>query len=1262
MILNSEIKNAINSKLDQGKFQSMCNQILYEMGYKNYSPLGTSDYSDNTVLGTPDTFYIKDDICTFVEFTIQKQKLFKKINDDTDKCIENFSKVSKIKNKKIIIFYSSSRLKPEQVITLENKCKANNISLEIYNIENIANMLINDYPIVAYKYLDIAVDTLQVLNPVEYLDEYNSKKSSVKINERLLFRDKEKNEILDKIKKNDIVLVSGKSGCGKTHLILDIIINKYDYLNEYEILCISNKNQSLFGDLKIRLRKGRKYLLFLDDINNISDFNQIFYFLTLNNYELKIVASVREYAKRNVIDRIDKFEEETRNTFDLDFVTIKKLEEKELIEVIKSNTVIKNPKLINNIIHVSQGNTRIMMMAANVVINGDEDTNTIKDIYNKYYDFSVKELLQQSSTIMKTLAIISIINAIDLSNSGHLKLLDLYNIKIDDFKNDLLILHNNEIVDIVDEDLARVSEQCIANYSVYLSIIENKDIEMQDLIALFFEVSLSKVIDTISMLISVFGDESILDIVKNSVKKLWDCIDKYSISKDVYLEKFGLIIPNETLNYCREYVTNLNFNYHEFKYSTIVVDKNKQYTDNKLFTLLRGFKNTDNFDDSISIIIDYINKDSTVLPDAYKFFAFSCGFDSNILDDNYNIQKKVIEKLISEYSTSKSKNILYLILHLIKEYMKISGDFSYPDKKRNIVIQYFMLHETENLRTFRNMMFDFLLDISLKEDYKNDICDVLFELYKSGSTHKEFGRFVIENDRKKIVQILSLFKPTSFKLCVLMDELNSFYKSFNVEKISFDRNDKCFKFYKNLLKNVDRDIYDNKTLENMKKIVDDYSCGDLDTIFNYFSIIANEDFIKDRWSTDRGICCLIYAFLDKKVEYTSKILGNILKSNISDVFSPQCIIDKCIRNIGYYETKHIILNNYSENNFYYMMYCYLLIPNNYITKKEITKFKRFLLTKVNPKRQIMVDVNLLAKYKTIDNNIFPHYFEIINNIYFDNLSMVSSLTSRIFLGNNEDKSFSLNENFKNNYNVLFKTYMLLLRNRDNYDYNSKIFKMFLKIDFNKYSRVFIKELNNNKIKNLDYNPLSSLWEYDYNLVDKLLNYVFKRYFLRPFWFINFMSIFTKSMKAKRYILSHDMKKTLKYVFPNSKKFYMKEEKILINLIKKYHNNQKAIILLFDIISNRSVECRLECIDTFVSLNSNINIFKKISLEPNSWSWSGSEVPMLEERKSFFINLKEKLNKSNKEISEHNNHIDNYILSLDKRKAKVIREEFVSDWY
>lgn len=1261
MVLNNVIKDAIDSKINQGQFQSMCNQILYEMGYKNYSPLGTSDRSDNTVLGTPDTFYINDDICMFAEFTTQKQKIFKKISEDIDKCIEIFSRVSKKLNKKIIVFYSSLRLKPQEVIDLNEKCNVNDIVLEIYNIEDIANMLINNYPVIAYKYLDISVDTLQILNPIEYLEEYNSKKSSVKINEKLLFRDEEKKEILEKLKNNDIVLISGKSGCGKTHLILDVIINKYDFLNKFEIFCISNKNQNLFEDLQMRLKKDGKYLIFIDDINNISNFDQILYFFTLKNYKLKIVASVREYAKKNVIERINKFEEKTQYKFDLGLVNVKDLEEKKLVEVIKSNTIIKNSKIINDIIHVSQGNSRIMMMAANVVVCGKENTNTIKDIYNNYYEFNVKNLLQQSPTVMKSLAIISILNAIDLSNSGHLKLLDLYKLKTNDFKKDLMILHNNEIVDIVDDNLAKVSEQCIANYSVYLSVIEKKDIELQDLIALFFEVSISKIVDNINMLISIFGDENIYDTINVSIKNLWNNIDKYSISKKVFLETFGSIIPDDTLNYCKEYISKLDHNYHELKYSAIVIDKNKQYTDNMLLKLLRDFKKTDVFDDCLNVIIDYIKKDSSVLPDTYKYFAYSCGFDYNVHLDNYDIQKKIIEKLINEYTLSESKNILYLILHLIKEYMKISGEFSYSDKKRSIVIQPFMLRETSNLRTFRNIMFDFILQISSDVVYKNDIYDVLFDLYQSGSIFKETGHDIFENDRIKIEQILNFLKSTSFKFCVLIENLNSFYKSFGVKQFSFDRNNQCFKIFKKISKNVDRDYQENKTFENMKKLVNDYSYNDLDMIFECFDTILNENHIKDIWSLNSGISNLIYAFLDVKIDFTSKILNNILRSNVSNVFSPQFIIDKCIRNVGYLETKHIILNNYSEKNFYYMMYCYLLVPDSQITKNETNEFKRFLLTKANPKDRIIVNVNLLEKYKKNDNNVFSNYFKIVNKVYFDDLSMISSLTSKIFYDDDEEKLIYLNDNFKNNYNVLFDTYVLLLKNRHNYDYNSKIFKMFLNIDFNKYSQKFIMELNG-KIKELDYNPLISLWEYDVDLVEKLVDDVFKKYFFRYYSFIHFLSFFMKSMKGKKIVLRYDMKKTLKYIFSNSKINYKKEEKVLIDLIKKYHNNNEAIVILFDVISERSVECRLECIDTFVSLNKDINIFKKLQLEPSSWSWSGSEVPILEERRLFFVKLKDRLNKSSQEIKEYNDYIDSHILSLEKRKSKVIRDEFVSDWY
>ena len=72
----------------------------------------------------------------------------------------------------------------------------------------IANILRKEYPLIAKEYLGIAVDTLQVLSPIEYMKEYNMKKGSVKINDELLYREDEKNEILQSISDNHITLIS----------------------------------------------------------------------------------------------------------------------------------------------------------------------------------------------------------------------------------------------------------------------------------------------------------------------------------------------------------------------------------------------------------------------------------------------------------------------------------------------------------------------------------------------------------------------------------------------------------------------------------------------------------------------------------------------------------------------------------------------------------------------------------------------------------------------------------------------------------------------------------------------------------------------------------------------------------------------------------------------------------------------------------------------------------------------------------------------
>ena len=381
MIDNNDIKIAI-TKLEQGKFQNMCNKILFMEGYENINQLGSQTISNRTTPGTPDTFIVNNDEYIFVEYTVQRRSLYNKILGDIEKCLKEIAKC-KIKNSKILYFHTSSDIKLKQYKSLVDICKKENVELKIFNIDIIANLLKEKYPLIAKEFLKIEVDTLQILTPELFLEEYNSVISSVKINKSLLFRNDDKLKIIEAINNKEITLVSGKSGVGKTHIILDLLINCKNDLKKYEIFCIKNRNQQLFYDLKKYLREQKEYLIFVDDINNINSLDQILYYLDpINKINLKIVATVRDYAKSKVIDKINKIEEETKRSFDIGYINIEPLNDEQLIEIIKTQTEIKNEMNIRNILSIAQSNTRLMMMTCNVLSsNNKRKKYKIEEIY-----------------------------------------------------------------------------------------------------------------------------------------------------------------------------------------------------------------------------------------------------------------------------------------------------------------------------------------------------------------------------------------------------------------------------------------------------------------------------------------------------------------------------------------------------------------------------------------------------------------------------------------------------------------------------------------------------------------------------------------------------------------------------------------------------------------------------------------------------------------------------------------------------------------
>ena len=154
----------------------------------------------------------------------------------------------------------------------------------------------------------------------------------------------------------------------------------------------------------------------------------------------------------------------------------------------------------------------------------------------------------------------------------------------------------------------------------------------------------------------------------------------------------------------------------------------------------------------------------------------------------------------------------------------------------------------------------------------------------------------------------------------------------------------------------------------------------------------------------------------------------------------------------------------------------------------------------------------------------------------------------------------------------------------------------------------------------------------------------------------------------RYIIESILKITnfkrtnfLKLIFSNSKDNYAIEEKYLIDIIKKHSDNEDILTDLFIIISNRSKEGRIKCIIELLNINNNYELFEKLQLESHSWSWSGSEIPIIESRIEYFKELLKEIQNLGSDYIKHCMLVNGKIKSLEVYKNNTIRDEFLREW-
>lgn len=120
----------------------------------------------------------------------------------------------------------------------------------------------------------------------------------------------------------------------------------------------------------------------------------------------------------------------------------------------------------------------------------------------------------------------------------------------------------------------------------------------------------------------------------------------------------------------------------------------------------------------------------------------------------------------------------------------------------------------------------------------------------------------------------------------------------------------------------------------------------------------------------------------------------------------------------------------------------------------------------------------------------------------------------------------------------------------------------------------------------------------------------------------------------------------------------KQDHTLKLLIERRHNDSSFMEFVFEVIAQFSPERRRRFIASFLELNKSFEDFQGLSLQPNSYSWSGSAVPVLQGRAEYLESLLPILNVV--DLLQHKQYVEHEIELIRVQIEREKKKDFIGE--
>lgn len=1224
----NEIQKAI-TQLEGGAYQSLMDAYLYvKYGYSNISELGSQLGTNKTVKGSPDTFVRKDNgKYILITYGTVTNTSYLKIKEDIEKCLDPTKTHIAIDDiDEIIACHTSARLTPIENKQLHSLFE----NIRLIGIGELANDLFFYYPAIAKDHLNVSIDTEQILTLDGFYEKNLKSGFSTPLNMPLLQRDDEKKHLKESLNSHNMVLISGKAGVGKTRIALEMC-KEYAKENDYNLKCVKQNGESIYDDLVSHFVDNKNYLIFIDDANQLSQLNHLLDLATdmRRDNKIKLVLTVRDYAIRKIEANIKAV------MFPYEY-ELKALSSEAIEQVLRENLKINNQRTIKRILKIASGSLRLAIMAGTCVNNELFDhVNNVYELYKSYYNEILRNMHKKHIIVASLVAFADSVR-ID-SDYVIYQMAENKGISSEEFIEISRQLHEMEVVDIFVDLAIKFNEESFGNYILYYALYEKRWITIEELIDTTLLSFPDRLNYTISTLLNLFNNESMFEYVNQEVNKVWQetFISRSNQDKWIFVKMFKYFMLDVALIFTKQEIEKLENTHVDFVNYDFERNKNQQKIESDLIETLISYKSTDRFEDAIELAINYLNQNNTHPMDFYFLFTkyWSIDKDSHIF--RYEKETQLVNNLYECYLQENNEKVAVMLIALISSLLKFQFDGSNYTGNNRIEILQFGLADSEELLGLRKKCVEILEVLSHNEIYYIKIMNLLqnYNLRAQSEVNMKIAIQDIANIETFLTRSIS---NENFDECSINKHFFDLCERFNLTELqesfcSFKKN-KSFMLYTLLSStNYLHQPWEEYRTKKEMSVRERARTITNNEFLDLIRLLKNRKLNYNDRDFGNGVCMLLLTIPDESESFT-KCCETLMEYDVPISGNVRAVLQKMINLIGYEDSKALI-NNYE----FQAIQKWRTILFSLLEAKEMSKERSdemiALLDTQKDYTTYILDLGVILAANESNDNFATRYLSKLIQKNMDSPFIFSGYFSAI-----ETDSTDLIErlydicNTEERVNMFLELYLAAIQDKNSYfDDEYKWFHFFYNRDPEILQQIIEIELSN---FNLEWSALQGLWlldEYE-KAMEKVITLVYD----------DKTSFFGKSQYLEALFTHEDSKQKI--------------HDWVVNYVKVNAGDMGRMKFIFKMICNLDYALKVDAIKAFCGNNNSYTHFLEIDISRTHWSWSGSQIPYLEEEMKYIDDIRDNL--KGLAFAEHRRWLAELKLERRKQKEKVLLAEFL----